>query len=248
PSWNFVFADNQGEIGYRVVGLVEKHTEKYPFGVSEKTLEEVKNVEYLAPQEVPHLMNPKRGYISTGNHKHWPSDAFFYGGRGYSYSFRGLRMNEMLRAKQHNIESMKEIICDTFVTDAKFFLPKLMPILQDSDLRAEIVELEKWDLFAKDDSYATGLYRRTMHLIMENLKVNEAALIRLLDEVDEEQKKAILDSFGQAVTEVKQREWKDIHRLDFSHLSTSKRWQFSPDIAGPGDNHTVNPGTATWDK
>src|SRR5690606_3832297 len=38
----------------------------------------------------------------------------------------------------------------------------------------------------------------------------------------------------------------DLHRLEFPHLSKNTAWDFSPHIAGPGDKHTVTPGTATW--
>jgi hypothetical protein len=47
--------------------------------------------------------------------------------------------------------------------------------------------------------------------------------------------------------EIAGRNWGDIHRLTFAHLSKNGDWKFSPEIPGIGDHHSVDPGTLKWD-
>lgn len=42
------------------------------------------------------------------------------------------------------------------------------------------------------------------------------------------------------------RGWGEFHRLGFHHLSNNEKWIFSPEVAGIGDNHTIDPGTSRW--
>lgn len=240
PAWNYVFADTKGDIGFRVVGKVYKYNEKNPYGIPHQTLKEIDNEEFLAPDERPHIFNPKRNYVYTANNRHWPLDSQFYGGRGYNFSFRGFRIDELLQG-QHDMETFKKIQCDRQAVDARFFVPKLLPFLKNS-------ELEGWNYFSHDDSVASSLYRRFMDLMMEKWKVNEYALFKLLDNLSSEQTRDLQVLYKLAKKEINNRPWAKLHRLGFTHLSKNNEWVFSPEIAGPGDNHSVDPGTAKWNE
>lgn len=238
PAWNYVFADKTGDIGFRVVGKSYKHTHKLPFGIPVMTMDEIRKEEFLSAEEMPHVLKPKRNYVYTANHRHWPADAAFYGGRAYSMPFRGFRIEELLQEKQ-TPGSFKNIQCDRQVVDARFFLPKILQVIKSPDL-------ESWTYTSEDHSLALPLYRRFMDVMMENWKVNENALYRILLKPSLVQRKEMRRFFKMAQKDVKGKNWSDIHKLGFVHLSKNAEWKFSPEIAGPGDNHSVDPGTATW--
>ena len=238
PSWNFVFADSQGDIGYRMVGKTYENTIKNSYGLPSVTLKEIKEEKFLPPDDRPHVLRPKRNYVYTANNRHWPEDSKFYGGRGYSDSFRGLKIDELLVGK-HDVESFKLIQCDQEVVDARFFLPKIQKYLR-SPLFSE------WNAAATDSSKELPLYRRLMDLLMDHWTVNEYALFRLLDRLTPSQIAELKEKFELAKAEVSGRNWGEIHRLKFSHLSKNPRWKFSPEISGVGDTHSVNPGTSKW--
>lgn len=240
PSWNYVFADHKGDIGYRLIGKTFKSTSKTPFGISTQTLEDFRNIEFLSPAERPQVLKPKRDYVYSANNRHWPTDAAFYGGRAYSYSFRGYRIDELLKG-QHDTESFKEIQCDHLVVDAKFFMPKIHQNI-------EAKELTVWNMQATDSSMELPLYRRFMDLMKEKWHVNEYALYKLLGSLTIEQTKEMEDIYNLAKNEVGARSWGEIHRVLFPHLSKNGDWIFSPDIPGVGDLHTVDPGTAQWNE
>ena len=240
PAWNFVFADTKGDIGYRVVGHAFRDTFKDPFGVSYEKFDEFRKKEFLDPMERPHVLKPKRNYVYSANNRHWPSNSKFYGGRGYSYSFRGFRIDELLKDGQHDVDSFKRIQCDRQVVDARFFVEKLLRVIN-------IPELKGWNFNAQEDSVAPSIYRRLMDLLMEGWEVNEYALFKLLDNLSEKQKSELSSFYQVAKNQIAGRGWGDFHRLTFAHLSKNDDWKFSPEIPGIGDNHSVDPGTSKWD-
>lgn len=240
PAWNYVFADGKGDIGFRVVGEAFREDTKDSYGISSESLEEFKSKPLLPAAERPHVLKPKRNYIYSANNRHWPSDAKYYGGRAYSYSFRGYRIDEMLKQdEKHDVESFKKIQCDRQAVDARFFVEKILK-------NAEIPELKDWNFETGEDSIATAVYRRLIDLLMEGWQVNEFGLYHLLDQLDEKQKSEILSFYKVAKNQINNRNWGEIHRLTFEHISKNSDWVFSPEIPGLGDNHSVDPGTALW--
>lgn len=240
PSWNFVYADRAGDIGYGLVGKIYKSTSKTDYGIPLVTLDEFEKEEFLEPSERPSLLKPARHYIYSANNRHWPADAKFYGGRGYSKSFRGLRIDEMLQSMQ-DIESFKSIQCDREAVDARFFIPKLQKILNLS-------EFSNWNRLAEDVSKILPLYRRLMDIMMKEWKVNEYALYKLLDQLPPLQVKELQNFYQQAKSDIAARTWSEVLFLNFPHMSKSEDFVFSPEISGVGDKHSVNPGTARWNE
>jgi acyl-homoserine lactone acylase PvdQ len=241
PSWNFVFADNKGDVGYRVIGNAYKILGNKSWGMDKKTSPEIEKNEFLLPDERPHLIKPSRGYIYTANNRHWPEDSLFHGGRGYTQSFRGYRIDEKLKGKQ-DLDSLKEVQCDNQVVDARFLIPLLEKQLQ-------INELKDWSYHSDLNSIHPSLYRRTVDLILENWKVDEYALYRLLSSILDDNKKRELKEFYEvALKDTQGKTWGDFHRVNFPHMSQTSNWSFSPEISGIGDTHSVNPGTSKWNE
>lgn len=240
PSWNFVFADTKGEIGYRAIGNIFRHTGATSFGVKRMSYAELKAYDLLTPEENPNVMRPGRDYVYSANNRHWPVDSALNGGRGYAFSFRGNRIDELLQTKQ-DVESFKSIQCDHQAVDAKYFVPKILAAI-------DVPELRDWNFMAREDSTATGIYRKLMDLMMQEWEVNEYGLYRLLSDVTEEMKTELKGMYSTALKETAGRKWGELHRLGFAHLSKNPAWNFAPDIAAHGDNHTVDPGTSKWNE
>jgi penicillin amidase len=136
PSWNYVFGDQDGKVGYRAVGRIPRRLQAPRVGVStlpkdQSPLEwDFKPSDFLTSEEMPHLFAPKRGFIVTANARQWPSDSHFHGGRAYAQAFRAQRIEELLSAQPHHDQSsLQKIQCDVFAQDAKLFLPVLLDAL-----------------------------------------------------------------------------------------------------------------------
>jgi penicillin amidase len=237
PSWNFVFADQKGEIGYRMVGEVFQETKKSPLGITTVTKKELGGT-LLPASERPSVMRPKRGFIFTANHRHFPNDSKFYGGRAYSKSFRARRIEEVLE-RERGIGASMKLQCDIFVNDAPFFLPLLEKYLKP-------FPFTDWDMVANEGSTLLPLYRRLIDLLLEKWEVNEFALFHLLQDLPEKKIKEVTELYELAKADVQGRNWGALHLVNFPHLSKNDAWAFAPTIGGIGDTHTVNPGTAKW--
>jgi len=241
PSWNFVFADNEGDIGFRVIGRAYKILGDKPWGMERKTTYELKNLEFLSTNEMPHVLNPPRNYIYTANNRHWPKDAELSGGRGYTQSFRGFRIDELLKEDQ-DLVTTKNTQCDDQAVDARFLVPLFISKLKIDDFK-------NWDYIPRFNSKVTSLYRRFVDIIFEKWEVDEYALYRILkQDLDLKKRDELKSFFNQAKNEVGSRKWQDFHRLSFPHLSQSENWNFSPEISGIGDTHSINPGTSKWNE
>lgn len=238
PAWNFVFADRKGVIGYRMVGKTFRHLEKPPLGLQTLTLKEFEKEDFLEAHEIPHVLAPARDYVVTANNRHWPEDAAFHGGYGYTPSFRALRIERLLQEK-HDVESFKRMQCDRYVIEAEFMRPKLLKHLK-------LPVLENWDLYAGVDSKGIGLYRRLVDLLMERWKLTEGALYRYLGELPPEKITELRTIAAEAEADVKGRTWGELLKVSFPHLSNDGRWVFSPELPGLGDTSTVDPGTSRW--
>jgi len=241
PSWNFVFADQQGKIGYRTIGKVFKSTADL-FGVQQKTLRQFYQPEFLKPDENPSLLNPTKGYIATANQPQWSTSYPLKFGGGHSLSFRAKRINQLLSStKNHDLNSMKLIQCDTYATDAEYLLPLLLKI-QSHD------PLKKWDLRVHSESKEVGLYRRWIDLILEKENLDEVALYQSLLNPTQEMKKIVTLSFLKAKQDTMGRKWSDILKVNFPHFSLDEKLNFSPLQSGVGDKQTINPGSARWNE
>ncbi|HXH31405.1 MAG TPA: penicillin acylase family protein [Bacteriovoracaceae bacterium] len=238
PSWNYVFADTQGDIGFRLVGRSYRHTQATPFGIPQKSFADFSRDDFLSPEERPQLLRPKREYVHTSNNRHWPLDSRNYGGRGYWPSFRAFRVDQLLSGPQ-DAEGFKHIQCDGLAPDAQFFVPRIQK-------QIEIPELAGWTGETSDGSRSAGVYRRLMDLMLEGWKVNEYALYRLLEKLTLKQTAELRGFLKTAREDTRGRSWSDVLRINFPHMSKNEDWAFANEMAGKGDTHSVNPGSSKW--
>jgi penicillin amidase len=251
PSWNFVFADTFGEIGYRTNGRAFRTPHKHAPGLRAGNLEEISNPEFLSPQEMPHSLKPARGWVVTANNRHWPSNAQLYGGRAYSLSSRAQLIEKLIQeTKLHDVESFRRIQCDDQATEAPYFRNAIVQVLSQATLsevqNSWLEEFKLWDFSTRTDCRPCGIYRRLMDLLLESEQVGESGLWKLFQENSPEFKAEVVKHLATAVADVNTRTWGELHLNPFAHLSGKTDWNYSPELATRGDKHSINPGSARW--
>lgn len=259
PTWNFVFSDSKGKIGYRAVGRVPKMETPQPFGILpfenlQAFIEQSKKQEFYTPEEMPHVFDPRRGYVVTGNNRHWPLNSRFFGGRAYQYGFRANRIEELLMAEsKHTVESFRKMQCDNQAVDAKYLLPEMLKSLQTTrgPLNPELLKYfddwKKKNYHTDASCRACTIYRLWIERLMEIGEWSEAALYRQLKQSPTptslktlvqktwDETLAKLKGFGEIPT------WEKMHVIYFNHLSGDSIHEHH--LSTPGDEHSVNPGT-----
>lgn len=255
PSWNYVFTDITGDIGYRVIGNLPKRTAK-TFGPQTISVKD-SAFEYLPHDENPRQFMPKRQLLVTANQRHYPIDGLYDEGQGHALSFRGFRAEELLNQKiktkkKLSVEDMKDVQCDNEAVDARFLLPKMLNVLEKiklSDVEKNAIELlKKWDFQSNIDCRICGVYRRTLDLLFEKNKINEVAFYNLLSTnsitIDDEFKMAVKEMYDPMLKSFKK--WGEIHINHMPHISNDHRFKYPFSIPVPGDENSVNPGTAKF--
>ena len=243
PTWNFVYADISGGIGYRAIGKTPKHTTRPAFGIVNEPLEKLEKWTYLTPSEMPHLLKPARGYIVTANNRQWPTQSAFQGGHAYADGFRAFRIEEMITTQpKQNLGSLQKMQCDVQSMDLRFLLPELLkiqnaPTLTDWKREAPVE--------ATLDSRTLPLYRRWVDLLEVRLGYDSTALFHALQSNPEMLTPQIRDAYQTAIKETEGKSWGEIHRNSFQHLAGDNYFP-TRSIPTIGDAESVNPGTMTW--
>ena len=252
PSWNFVFADTQGNIGYRVVGRLPKRPWRDPGTMEILKASELKPFEVLSATEAPHVVNPSRGWIATANQLQWGSDGLNSVGSNHTESFRGFRIEELLRAglrEKHSVESFQRIQCDRQSVDARFLLPVLLAGIPKSsvterlaswnfDAGLECQECALFRLWMKELGDPQWVYAQARHGTPAFWKRSQEALSR-----------AVV-SLGRLPGGpwVK---WGDVHRAIFPRVEALRPFvisELASSLATAGDEHTVSPGSSDWSR
>lgn len=269
PSWNYVFADVEGNIGYRTMGLLPRRFRKPDFGVQKiADAEPIDFTEFLSADEQPHALNPERGWIVTANNRQWPADAGpkgLYDGHAHYLSMRAFRISELLgKTAKHDQASLQAVQCDVQAVDARFFVPKLIERLKDNSdpmVQAVLPLLREWDWQAGPDCRVCVIFRRWMNYAIEVPNLDERAFWRALQMNEADAPawaksfelvaalRAALKDLGIATPEgvAAIAPWRDWLRIAFDHMSGLSELS-SKHLPGIGDEHTVTPGVADWEE
>lgn len=267
PAFNYVFADTRGNIGYRAIGKAPRRMQGFPDSIRLPAAGEAPgkpSVEWRTPAEMPHVMNPARGFVATANNRHWEQSTGQWGGTAYRRSFRAFRIEEMLRAQpKHDLESLKAIQCDATATDARWVAPVLVKSLQDAEAsfsdaeRLALGELREWAAAGRfdmrGDCRACVIYRVWQEILYARYEAGKllsvVPLYRMLTRAEgasPEVSRGLVETFREAVASARGRGWRDVHQAPFPHLADAN-YDRVPALPTPADEYSVNLGQSTWD-
>ncbi len=169
PALNFVFADVDGNIGYRLAGDIPIRGAGLGLVPAPGWTDEYEWAGVIPHAELPSLFNPPSGMIVTANNKITGDDyPHFLGVESYP-GWRARRIEEMLREKRrHNLRNMEQIQLDT----ASHYAAELAPILaahQSTDpyVNIGVNLLRNWSHTMEKDSAAALVFHYTLLHLLE---------------------------------------------------------------------------------
>ncbi len=164
-AWNHTYADARGNIGYFTSGRLAVRPDNQ--GVLPREGWDSKNdwQGYVPFDEMPHLFNPRKGYIATANHRVDVPGYPHYIASSYSQPSRGIRINELIESKRvHGTEDMKRIQYDVAVVGARAKVPLMLEDLAlcgDAGCGRAADMLKEWreqGYMAQEDSRGAAVY------------------------------------------------------------------------------------------
>ncbi|MBD3159643.1 MAG: hypothetical protein GF309_12695 [Candidatus Lokiarchaeota archaeon] len=160
PSQNIVYADAEGNIGYRMSGKIPIRKRGQGVVPVPGWNEEYEWDGYIPFEEMPQSFNPETQLIATANNKVVPPDYPYFISHYFLYPYRSDRIIELLLEKQKlGVEDFKRIQLDLYSRIARKICQYLTNIEPRNERQAEALEiLKKWDYHVRVDSGAALIY------------------------------------------------------------------------------------------
>lgn len=172
PTQNFVFAANDGTIAYKANGKIPIRKKGDGLLPVPGWTDEYGWDGYIPFDELPRIVNPPEGFISSANNKVIDDDYPYHLSHIWSQPYRQARIQEVLSEKDKmSLEDMKALQMDQMNLYAREFVPLFIPLLESATLtemeQQAVNELKGWN-FVDDKNFAAPLI---FHLWMKEIPV-----------------------------------------------------------------------------
>ncbi|WP_442593993.1 penicillin acylase family protein [Neobacillus sp. D3-1R] len=172
PTQNFVFASIDGTIAYKANGKIPIRKNGDGLLPVPGWTGEYEWEGYIPFNELPKVVNPPSGFISTANNKVINDQYPYHISHNWAQPYRQMRIQEFLNSKNDlTIEDMQALQMDQLNLQAREFVPILLQHLPDirTEQQKEVVRvLNNWDYQDHVDQAAPLIF----HFWMKNIKSN----------------------------------------------------------------------------
>ncbi|UII54280.1 penicillin acylase family protein [Cytobacillus spongiae] len=170
PAQNFVFASNDGTIAYKANGHIPIRKKGDGLLPVPGWTDEYGWEGFIPYDELPRIVNPAEGFISTANNKVIGDDYPYHISHNWAQPFRQMRIQEVLSSKEiFSVEDMMELQMDPMNLQAREFVPLFIEHLPKSlseKERKAIEVLSEWNYLDSPDESAPIIF----HIWMKNIK------------------------------------------------------------------------------
>ncbi|MCI0684431.1 MAG: penicillin acylase family protein [Gemmataceae bacterium] len=161
PTFNLVFADADGHIGHQCVGKIPIRT-NWDRGYRPGWDPQHQWRDYIPFEGLPHLIDPKRGFVVTANNRVVPDDYPYPVSGTWSGGYRARRIRDMIEAQPKlTAENCQKMQLNIDSGRAKAALPPLIESLRgssDSRIRQAAEVLKQWDCVVRAEAAAPALF------------------------------------------------------------------------------------------
>lgn len=187
PPQNVVFADRQGHIGWTYMGRFPKRLGFDGLASRSWADGDVAWQGFIPPEELPRLIDPAEGFITTANNRTLGSDYPYIIGHNWSLGYRAFRIAELLRDRQGLTEpDLLAIQLDSRSGALDFYQQLALAALRDlpdkdSDLLKAEQALQAWDGHMRINSLGATFLNDFRKRLAEAVFAKVVAACRALD-------------------------------------------------------------------
>ncbi len=177
PSLSYVYADQEGNIGYTLAGKIPVRSQVPSLLPVEGWHSKNEWQGYIPFSNLPRLYNPPEGVIATANNQVVDSSYPYYLSLFFEPPFRIRRIKQLLMTKKiQSIDDMARIQMDTVSLQAVDLIDRLRIDLRqlppdDPKVEEAANRLLQWDGDCRESSVAAAIYHVFHRRLMENLLV-----------------------------------------------------------------------------
>jgi penicillin amidase len=160
PCMNLVWADADGNIGYKLVGRLPVRSGGCPDMPKPGWTGEYEWDGYVPYEELPEITNPSDGVIVTANNRIAPPDYPHHITSEYLDGYRAARIEQLLAEKErHTIEDFERIQCDLYSIPGELTAHRLARLRPTGQREVRAIErLKSWDHRLDPDTVAGTIY------------------------------------------------------------------------------------------
>jgi penicillin amidase len=167
-SQNFVYADTQGNIGYRMSGVLPIRPAANEIGPVDGASGDFEWSGYVPQANMPTLFNPPTHIIATANQQITPPDYPYYVTSSWDYGYRARRIDDLL-ADQTNmtVGYFERVQADVTSVPATILAPRFVAAGQAAggESAKAAALLQGWDGSMPRDSVAATVYEVTASML-----------------------------------------------------------------------------------
>jgi len=169
PTQNFTYADRQGNIGYKLAGLVPIRSKGHGLVPAPGWDADYEWQGWVPAADLPGLFNPQEGAIVTANNKIAPDDFPYFLGADYLPGFRAARITQLLAGKQRfDITDCIAVQQDVLSLAADELLPYLRALTpRDQQEQKALTILQTWDGRMSTQSVGAAIYAFTVRHLLD---------------------------------------------------------------------------------
>jgi penicillin G amidase len=158
PSQNIVYADTAGNIGYTMNGRIPIRAKGDGTIPAPGWTGEYEWTGYIPLEELPHLVNPPRGYVATANNQIQRPDFPHFLGKDYLVSERVGRIVELIDAREKlDIPYIQKMQYDRIAISSRILAGIIGSLqVQEPNLQEIVARMREWNgELDKDDPMAS---------------------------------------------------------------------------------------------
>jgi penicillin G amidase len=174
PAQNFVYADIDGNIGYRTGGKLPIRETKGPTLPFPGWTDEYDWKGFVPFDQMPQVFNPPEGFVATANNKIIDDSYPYYISSHWESPWRSMRISEVLREQEKfTVEDIQKLQLDLVSTQAREFMPYILHAFDsvavtDSNVKTTLEYFRSWTFETRKEDVSTSLFQAIVTKLVYN--------------------------------------------------------------------------------
>ena len=175
PAQNFVYADIDGNIGYRTGGKLPIRKSKVASLPFPGWTSDYDWTGFVPFDQMPHVFNPPDGFVETANNKIVDDSYPYYISNHWESPWRSIRISEILREQnKFTVEDIEHMQCDLVSAHAREVVPYILHAydsvtVTDEDVKTTLEYFRNWNFEMRKEDVSTTLFQATISKLIYNI-------------------------------------------------------------------------------